>query len=127
MPELPEVETVARTLYPALAGRSLVRVEVLNPGTWQGAVSACELDAHMPLTFAGTGRRGKVLLVFLKQTSSLIPDRGFAALRCWSGGTTAPYAALRFTSGCPAVCLPIRRGRLRRDIPVSFCIWMTEA
>ena len=46
MPELPEVETVARTLYPALAGRSLVRVEVLNPGTWQGAVSACELDAH---------------------------------------------------------------------------------
>lgn len=74
MPELPEVETVARTLYPALAGRSLVRVEVLNPGTWQGAVSACELDAHMPLTFAGTGRRGKVLLVFFETDE--FPDTG---------------------------------------------------
>lgn len=39
MPELPEVETVARTLYPALAGRSLVRVEVLNPARGMGAVS----------------------------------------------------------------------------------------
>ena len=93
MPELPEVETVARTLYPALAGRSLVRVEVLNPGTWQGAVSACELDAHMPLTFAGTGRRGKVLLVFFETDE--FPDTGQGHTRpCVSPQDVRPSVCL---------------------------------
>ena len=31
MPELPEVETVRRQLEPAVAGRTIERVEVLDP------------------------------------------------------------------------------------------------
>lgn len=64
MPELPEVETVARTLTPSLAGRSLAHIEVLNPGTWQGDVPAWEICADGAVPLAGTGRRGKVLLIF---------------------------------------------------------------
>ena len=74
MPELPEVETVARTLSPCLVGRSLVRIEVLNPGTWQGALSAQELCARGPLPLAGTGRRGKVLLIFFEH--KMFPNEG---------------------------------------------------
>lgn len=63
MPELPEVETVARTLAPAVTGRSLVSVSVLNPGTWQGGIPAGAVCAGGVRLITGTGRRGKVLLV----------------------------------------------------------------
>lgn len=74
MPELPEVETVARTLSPCLTGRSLVRIDVLNPGTWQGATPARDLCAGGPLPLAGTGRRGKVLLVFFRRNGTPLPE-----------------------------------------------------
>ena len=63
MPELPEVETIARTLAPGVAGRSIVGVEVLNKGTWQGGIAPEAVCAAGPRPIAGTGRRGKVLLV----------------------------------------------------------------
>lgn len=80
MPELPEVETIARTLAPSLAGRSIVSVEALNKGTWQGPVGPQDLRARLPLPVAGTGRRGKVLLVYvgagtLCDPASLSEDR----------------------------------------------------
>lgn len=63
MPELPEVETIARTLAPCVAGRSIVRVEVLNKGTWQGGIAPDAVCAAGPRPVTGTGRRGKVLLI----------------------------------------------------------------
>lgn len=63
MPELPEVETIARTLAPGVAGRSVVRVDVLNKGTWQSGIAPDAVCAAGPRPVAGTGRRGKVLLV----------------------------------------------------------------
>lgn len=63
MPELPEVETVARTLAPHIAGKTIVTVNVLYPATVQGNISlqaltgAC-IDAQKP-----TSRRGKLLFV----------------------------------------------------------------
>ena len=62
MPELPEVETIARTLEPFVTGRSIVRVSVHNPGTWQGGIAPGNLTGRR---ITGTGRRGKVLLVHL--------------------------------------------------------------
>lgn len=63
MPELPEVETIARTLAPCLEGRRLVGIRVLNKGTWQGGIAPEAVCADGPRSVLGTGRRGKVLLV----------------------------------------------------------------
>ena len=66
MPELPEVETVARTLAPHVVGKKICAIHVLNSKTWQGdilpasVVSSCK----NPL-ICSTGRRGKLLLVNL--------------------------------------------------------------
>ncbi|WP_418765177.1 bifunctional DNA-formamidopyrimidine glycosylase/DNA-(apurinic or apyrimidinic site) lyase [Mailhella sp.] len=69
MPELPEVETVARTLAPQVCGRRIVGVDVFNAGSWQGATAA-EAVADRRLSVVGTGRRGKLLLLYLSRESS---------------------------------------------------------
>lgn len=65
MPELPEVETIARTLAPCLQGRSVAGIRVLNKGTWQGGLPPEAVCGKGPRPVLGTGRRGKVLLVRL--------------------------------------------------------------
>lgn len=65
MPELPEVETIARTLAPCLEGRAVVGISVLNRGTWQGGIRPGRVCAEGPRPVTGTGRRGKLLLVRL--------------------------------------------------------------
>ena len=68
MPELPEVETIARTLAPAVTGRIITAVEARNPGTWQGVIAPGSLHGRR---ITGVGRRGKVLLVRLEDESAL--------------------------------------------------------
>ena len=65
MPELPEVETVARTLAPQVCGHAIVRVEVFNRSTWQGAIRFEDVGPARPVV-CGTGRRGKLLLLFFR-------------------------------------------------------------
>lgn len=62
MPELPEVETVARTLAPQVCGRRIAGISVLNAGTWQGGTEAGEVESLKP-RIRGVGRRGKLLLL----------------------------------------------------------------
>ena len=62
MPELPEVETVARTLAPQVCGRRIVGVVVLNAGTWQGGTTAEDIAARRP-AIRGISRRGKLLIL----------------------------------------------------------------
>ena len=62
MPELPEVETVARTLAPQVCGRRIVGIAVLNAGTWQGGTEAESVAALRP-RIRGISRRGKLLLM----------------------------------------------------------------
>jgi len=62
MPELPEVETVARTLEPMVRGRAIRDVQVLHKPVWQGELVPGLLPGR---TIQGTGRRGKVLLIRL--------------------------------------------------------------
>ena len=62
MPELPEVETVARTLAPQACGRRIVGIAVLNAGTWQGGTAAEDVESLKP-RIRGVGRRGKLLLM----------------------------------------------------------------
>jgi len=62
MPELPEVETVARTLAPQVCGRRIVGIRVLNVRTWQGGTSAGSVEALCPC-IRGVSRRGKLLIL----------------------------------------------------------------
>jgi formamidopyrimidine-DNA glycosylase len=75
MPELPEVETMVRGLRPALGGRRLRRLEVLDPSLVQGC-SAAELASHgRGATVGEVGRRGKWVVV------TLAGDRGIIVIQ----------------------------------------------
>jgi formamidopyrimidine-DNA glycosylase len=64
MPELPEVETVRRTLGPRLTGRTVVRAVV---GDYRRCVATPEPDEFIERvrnrTITGMGRRGKFILI----------------------------------------------------------------
>lgn len=72
MPELPEVETVARTLAPQVCGRRITAVTVLNAGTWQGETAAPEVAAGR-FVITAAGRRGKLLLLYLSREAAALP------------------------------------------------------
>src|ERR1035438_7810586 len=62
MPELPEVETIRRQLAPLVEGRTLVRLEILDP-RWSRPLAPRELtDAIEGRRIEGLGRRGKYLV-----------------------------------------------------------------
>ncbi len=72
MPELPEVETVARQLEPELEGRRIERLEVLD-ARWSRPVPPAELAAAVTgSTIEGLGRRGKYLLLALDGDRTLV-------------------------------------------------------
>lgn len=61
MPELPEVETIVRTLSPALLGRNILAVAVRWPGCLHG-ISARSFTQHLRgASIANITRRGKFL------------------------------------------------------------------
>lgn len=63
MPELPEVETVARTLAPEVVGKKLLSVDVYNAKSWQDELSADSISTVQP-EILDVGRRGKLLLIY---------------------------------------------------------------
>jgi formamidopyrimidine-DNA glycosylase len=72
MPELPEVETVARQLDSELSGRRIERLEVLD-GRWSRPVPPERLgEAVSGATIRGLGRRGKYLLLSLDGERTLV-------------------------------------------------------
>jgi formamidopyrimidine-DNA glycosylase len=72
MPELPEVETVARQLEPELEGRRVESLEVLDE-RWSRPTPAAEMEAAVSgRTIEGLGRRGKYLLLALDGAQTLV-------------------------------------------------------
>lgn len=72
MPELPEVETVARQLEPELEGRRIEQLEVLD-ARWSRPVPPEQLGATVSgSTIEGLGRRGKYLLLALDGERTLV-------------------------------------------------------
>jgi formamidopyrimidine-DNA glycosylase len=72
MPELPEVETVARQLEPELEGRRIESLEVLDE-RWSRPVAPERLsEAVAGATIQGLGRRGKYLLLALDGDRTLV-------------------------------------------------------
>jgi formamidopyrimidine-DNA glycosylase len=72
MPELPEVETVARQLEPEIEGHRIESLEVLDP-RWSRPVPPEQLGAAVSgATIEGLGRRGKYLLLGLDGDRTLV-------------------------------------------------------
>ena len=71
MPELPEVESIARTLAPAVRGRVVSSVELLHrPLLRTGGRKS--LEALRGRRVLGVRRRGKMLLVELEGGRTLV-------------------------------------------------------
>ena len=71
MPELPEVETIARTLAPAVRGRVVARVELLHrPLLRTGGRKV--LDALRGRRVLGVRRRGKMLIIEFEGGRTLV-------------------------------------------------------
>jgi formamidopyrimidine-DNA glycosylase len=72
VPELPEVETIRRQLAPALEGRQLVDVHVRDPRWCEPAPPGAVEDALLGRAIERLGRRGKYLIVSLKDDVHLV-------------------------------------------------------
>jgi formamidopyrimidine-DNA glycosylase len=98
MPELPEVEYVARQLREALVGARIMRVEVF----WLRAVSRVspeELVARLTgRRVLAVGRRAKYLVLTLDSGESLVIHRRMSGnLRLARADEAAPYTRVAFT------------------------------
>jgi len=108
MPELPEVETIRAELAPRLAGRSLVRVEILDPRLTRPVdlfEVAEELEGD---TVVAIERRGKYLVLRLESGLALLVH-----LRMTGGfgfePTTHERAVLELDDGTRLVYRDVRR------------------
>jgi formamidopyrimidine-DNA glycosylase len=108
MPELPEVETIRAELAPRLAGRSLVRVEILDPRLTRPIdlfEVAEELEGD---TVVAVERRGKYLVLRLESGLALLVH-----LRMTGGfgfePTTHERAVLELDDGTRLVYRDVRR------------------
>src|SRR6185437_14625761 len=75
MPELPEVETMVRGLRPALSGRTLQQLEILDPTLLQGCNARQLARRGRGATVVGVGRRGKWVVL------ELASDRGIIVIQ----------------------------------------------
>ena len=75
MPELPEVETMVRGLRPALSGRTVRRLEVLDPTLVQGCTAEQLARRGRGATVVGVTRRGKWVVL------ELADDRGIIVIQ----------------------------------------------
>ena len=72
MPELPEVETIRRQLAPALTGRRIVDVRVLDARWCEPAPPEAIEDALRGRRIESAGRRGKYLILSLEDDVHLV-------------------------------------------------------
>lgn len=72
MPELPEVETVRRSLEPLLLGRKIAAVHIHYGGIIKKPSPKEFVNALKGLTIESVGRRGKYLLVELRSCQTLV-------------------------------------------------------
>jgi formamidopyrimidine-DNA glycosylase len=72
MPELPEIETVKRTLTPLLPGRRIEAVSVIKPVVVAYPTPEVFAARLTGTTVRGLGRRGKYLLIMMDSGDTLI-------------------------------------------------------
>ena len=68
MPELPEVETVRRSLLPLIVGQKPRRIEIFN----ESVVACGDLADLLGLEIMDIGRRGKYLIIYFEKELTLV-------------------------------------------------------
>jgi formamidopyrimidine-DNA glycosylase len=81
MPELPEVETIARNLRPALVGRKVIATHLLWPRSLETPSPGLFQERISGQTIRDTGRRGKFIILPLSTDTLLIHLRMSGDLR----------------------------------------------
>jgi formamidopyrimidine-DNA glycosylase len=76
MPELPEVETIARDLRPHLVGRTIVRCELSFPSIVRHPEPEAFIDSVAGMRIESVGRRGKYILIGLVNELLLVVHLG---------------------------------------------------
>jgi formamidopyrimidine-DNA glycosylase len=117
MPELPEVETVRRQLEPELGGRTIERLEVLDP-RWSRPVPPAELEAAVSgRTIEGLGRRGKYLLLGLDGGQTLVMHLRMTGnlVLVEEGSTLDPSEGMRLYEGERSAAERHLRARFRLE------------
>jgi len=114
VPELPEVETVRRSIAPVLEGARIERVEIRDPRLVRPFDPMIVADALVGERVAEVGRRGKYLIVgFESGRSLLIHLRMTGSLRHARSGALVddPYtrAVLRLDNGSDVGYRDVRR------------------
>src|SRR2546421_1354997 len=95
MPELPEVETIRRQLAPLVEGRTLERIEILDP-RWSHPLAPGELVAALEgRRIERLGRRGKYLLWSLEGDVHLAQHLRMTGVLLWQPKGEAPYVRVR--------------------------------
>lgn len=119
MPELPEVETVARGLAATIAGKTIAEIDVLLPRVVVAPPGADFARALAGETVAEVGRRGKYVVASLRSGRRLVVHlrmTGRLIVRPAGLQEPLPYTrvALRFTDGSGLCFADVRTfGRMR--------------
>lgn len=115
MPELPEVETIARGLAPEVLGRRILGLEVQDPTALQPTREAFQA-LTLGRTITSVGRRGKLLLLRLDETAQAglliaIHLRMTGRVMAYQPGETPdrPRAVLLLTGGVRLSFSDVRR------------------
>ena len=118
MPELPEVETIARSLRPHLVGRRIVSAEFRCPRVLRGGDPDKMAAALAGRRIAALRRHGKFLLMELEQGGYLLIHLGMTGKLLMGGGVAAHTHAI----------LTLDRGVLYYDDSRQFgCLELHQA
>ncbi len=90
MPELPEVETIARDIRPALVGRRITRVTVLKPDILRQTTRPAFQRRLAGRRVESVGRRAKHVIVALDSGDRLVVQPGMTGSMMVVNGTSPP-------------------------------------
>ena len=97
MPELPEVETVVRTIRPSLVGATIAELEILDPLVVRMPDLQVLRDGVEGGRIASVSRRGKHIIVELESRPCLLIQLGMTGRLILGSASESPdYARLRF-------------------------------
>jgi formamidopyrimidine-DNA glycosylase len=115
MPELPEVETIKRSLQKAIVGKKIKDIEIRRPKIFQGDKS--EVIGREIL---GVERRGKILIINLSEEKALLVHFKLTGQMVWvpkageqvTLGHPIPFAGIQLPAKTTHVIFDIDGGKL---------------
>jgi formamidopyrimidine-DNA glycosylase len=123
MPELPEVETIRRRLAPLIEGRTLRRLEILDPRWCEPLAPHALRDALEGREIERLGRRGKYLVLEAAGEVFLLMHLRMTGTLLYDAPPDAPYVRVRMHFGFarPAGTADAAAGGAQAAHVVSFC------